>query len=166
MKEEIKYWYLRNHKLFDQLSDAEVDGLCIISSYKKGNKNDIIFFSENDKKRLYTIKQGILKICHHDKDGKEVITEKLVSFQQKYTDLIFKDVHTRVIDFFKQYAAHHAKKVNNTLEMEIILTHQEIADYTAASRQSVTRVINKLIVQGKIIYEGRKKVIIPDLTKL
>jgi CRP/FNR family cyclic AMP-dependent transcriptional regulator len=228
MKEEIKYWYLRNHKLFDQLSDAEVDGLCIISSYKQGNKNDIIFFSENDKKKLYTIKQGILKICHQDKDGKEVITEiltehdifgctnindassnqleecaivlsdeiricsfevdnfktvlqnnsdlsikysslindKLVSFQQKYTDLIFKDVHTRVIDFFKQYAAHHAKKVNDALEMEMILTHQEIADYTAASRQSVTSIINKLIAQGRIIYEGRKKVIIPDLRKL
>jgi CRP/FNR family cyclic AMP-dependent transcriptional regulator len=228
MKEEMKYWFLRNHKLFDQLSDEEVDGLCIISSYKQGSKNDIIFFSENDKKRLYTIKQGILKICHNDKDGKEVITEiltehdifgctnindksqgqieeyakvlsdeiricsfevdnfktilqnnpdlsikysslineKLVSFQQKYSDLIFKDVNTRVTDFFKQYAVHHAKKVNNALEMEMILTHQEIADYTASSRQSVTSIINKLIAQGKIIYEGRKKVIIPDLTKL
>jgi CRP/FNR family cyclic AMP-dependent transcriptional regulator len=228
MKEEIKYWYLRNHKLFDQLSDAEVDGLCIISSYKQGSKNELIFFSESDRKRLYTIKQGILKICYTDKDGKEVITEiltehdifgctnindpsapsreeyakvlseevricsfevdnfktilqnnpdlsikysslindKLVLFQQKYSDLIFKDVNTRVTDFFKTYARHHARKINNALEMEMILTHQEIADYTASSRQSVTSIINKLVAQGKIIYEGRKKVIIPDLAKL
>lgn len=228
MKEEIKYWYLRNHKLFDQLSDAQVDSLCIISSFKQGNKNDIIFFSETDKKRLYTIKQGVLKICHNDKDGKEVITEiltehdifgytnvndkstnrieeyakvlsdevricsfeidnfktllqnnpdlsikysslindKLVLFQQKYADLIFKDVNTRVADFFKQYAINHAKKVKEVWEMEMILTHQEIADYTASSRQSVTSIINKLVAQGKIIYEGRKKVIIPDLNKL
>jgi CRP/FNR family cyclic AMP-dependent transcriptional regulator len=75
-------------------------------------------------------------------------------------------VNTRVIDFFKHYALHHAKKINGILEMEMILTHQEIADYTAASRQSVTSIINKLIAQGKIVYEGRKKVIIPDLTKL
>lgn len=228
MKEEIKYWYLRNHKLFDQLSDEEVNGLCIISSYKQGNKNDIIFFSEPDKKRLYTIKQGILKICYTDKDGKEVIAEiltehdifgcinigdrspslrdeyakvlsdeiricsfevdnfktvlqnnpelsikysslindKLVSFQQKYSDLIFKDVNTRVADFFKKYASHHAKKVNDSWEMEMMLTHQEIADYTASSRQSVTSIISKLITEGKIIYEGRKKVIIPDLSNL
>ena len=228
MKEEIKYWYLRNHKLFDHLSNNDVESLCIISSYKQGNKNDIIYFSDTDKKRLYTIKEGTLKICHSDKDGKEVITElltehdifgyinlasssnsqneeyakvlsdklsicsfevenfktllqnnndlsikysalineKLVSFQQKYSDLVFKDVNTRVGDFFKRYASHHSKNNNGVLEMEMMLTHQEIADYTASSRQSVTSIINKLVEDGKIIYEGRKKVIIPDINKL
>ena len=228
MRDEIKYWYLRNHKLFDHLNEAEVKSLCIISSYKQGNKNDIIYFSDNDKKRLYTIKQGTLKICYQDKDGKEVITElltehdifgcisltdskqnneeqyakvlsenlsicsfevenfkrilhdnpdlsikyselindKLISFQQKYSDLIFKDVNTRVADFFKRYAGYHSKNNNGVLEMEMLLTHQEIADYTASSRQSVTSIINKLVEEGKIIYEGRKKVIIPDITKL
>ena len=227
MREEIKYWYLKNHKLFDHLSDSEVDALCIMSSYKQGDKNDIIYFSDTDKKRLYTIKHGVLKICHQDKEGKEVITElltehdifgyislnnsetnneqyaqvlsdklsicsfevdkfkdvlnnnsdlsikysalineKLVSFQQKYSDLVFKDVNTRVTEFFNRYAKHHAKSVNGALEMEMVLTHQEIADYTASSRQSVTSIVNKLVEDGKIIYEGRKKVIIPDIDKL
>ncbi len=228
MREEIKYWYLKNHKLFDHLSDNDVDELCIISSYKQGDKNDIIYFSETDTKRLYTIKHGILKICHQDKEGREVITElltehdifgyislnnsdknlneqyavvlsdklsicsfevekfknvlqnngdlsikyselineKLVSFQQKYSDLVFKDVNTRVAEFFKLYASHHAKAINGVLEMEMMLTHQEIADYTASSRQSVTTIVNRLVDEGKIIYEGRKKVIIPDIDKL
>ena len=48
----------------------------------------------------------------------------------------------------------------------MVLTHQEIADYTASSRQSVTSIINKLVEQGKIIYVGRKKVFIPDINKL
>jgi len=228
MREEVKYWYLKNHKLFDHLTDKDVDALCLMSSFKQGDKNDIIYFSDPDKKRLYTIKHGILKICHQDKDGKEVITEiltehdifgyiglsnshnnateqyavvltdklslcsfevekfknvlenngdlsikysalineKLVSFQQKYSDLVFKDVNTRVADFFKRYAKHHAQTVNGVLEMEMVLTHQEIADYTASSRQSVTSIVNKLVGDGKIIYEGRKKVIIPDISKL
>ena len=228
MREEIKYWYLKNHKLFEHLSDNEVDALCILSSYKQGDKNDIIYFSDTDKKRLYTIKHGVLKICHQDKEGREVITElltehdifgyislndldnnineqyavvlsdklsicsfevekfrsvlqnnsdlsikysalineKLVSFQQKYSDLVFKDVSTRIAEFFKRYASHHAKTVNGALEMEMVLTHQEIADYTASSRQSVTSIVNKLVEEGKIIYEGRKKVIIPDINKL
>lgn len=228
MREEIKYWYLRNHKLFDHLSDSDVDSLCIISNFKQSDKNDIIFFSDTDKKRLYTIKEGTLKICHQDKDGNEVITElltehdifgytnlsgsansageeyakvlsdkikicsfevdnfkkvlqnnpdlsirysslindKLVSFQQKYSDLVFKDVNTRVAEFFKRYAKIHAKEVNGSLEMEMMLTHQEIADYTASSRQSVTSIINRLVEEGKIIYEGRKKVIIPAINKL
>ena len=161
MREDIKYWYLKNHKLFDQLKASDIESLSLISSYKLGDKNDIIYFSETDKKRLYTIKHGILKICYQDKEGKEVITEilteydifgyislnnseaeneqyakvlsdklsicsfevdkfkdvlqnnndlsikysalineKLVSFQQKYSDLVFKDVHTRVAEFF------------------------------------------------------------------
>jgi len=228
MREEIKYWYFKNHKLFDHLSDHDVDALCIMSSFKQGDKNDIILFSDTEKKRLYTIKYGILKICHQDKDGKEVITEiltendifgcislnnldknlnepyavvlsdklslcsfevenfknvlqnngdlsikysalineKLVSFQQKYSDLVFKDVSTRVAEFFKRYASHHAKITNGVLEMDMMLTHQEIADYTASSRQSVTTIINRLVEGGKIIYKGRKKVIIPDINNL
>ncbi len=228
MKEEIKYWYLKSHKLFDQLSEKDVDALCIMSSFKQGDKNDIIFFSDSDKKRLYTIKHGILKICHQNNEGKEVITEiltendifgyislnssdnrikeeyavvlskklsicsfavedfksvlrnnqdlsikysllineKLGSLQQKYSDLVFKDVNTRVVEFFKRYASYHAKVVNGMLEMEMMLTHQEIADYTASSRQSVTSIVNKLVDEGKIIYEGRKKVIIPNIDSL
>ena len=44
MKEDNKYWYLRNHKLFDQLNQKEVEDLCIISNMKSAEKNDIIYF--------------------------------------------------------------------------------------------------------------------------
>ena len=94
------------------------------------------------------------------------VHEKLITFQQKYEDLIFKDVDTRVIDFFKAYAKHHGKKQGNTIEMNMLLNHQDIADYTASSRQSVTTIINRLAEKGKIIYEGRKKVIIPNINDL
>jgi len=30
MREEIKYWYLKNHKLFNHLSDTDVNELCIM----------------------------------------------------------------------------------------------------------------------------------------
>ena len=96
----------------------------------------------------------------------EAMNEKLISFQQKYEDLIFKDVDTRVLDFFKKYAKHHGRPNGNSIEMEMMLTHQDIADYTASSRQSVTTIINRLVEKGKIVYEGRKKVIIPDLKSL
>ncbi|WP_317899379.1 Crp/Fnr family transcriptional regulator [Aurantibacillus circumpalustris] len=224
MTEDNKYWYLRNHKLFDQLSKNEVEDLCIISHMKSAEKNDIIFFSESEVKKIFILKYGTVKICREDKYGKEIITEmltegdifghinasstkieyakvlsdqvklcffeidnfksvlknnpnlslkyadavneKLISFQQKYEDLIFKDVDTRVLDFFKNYASHHGKVTGNMVEMEMMLTHQDIADYTASSRQSVTTIINKLVEKGKIVYEGRKKVIIPNIKDL
>ncbi len=222
MKEDNKYWYLRNHKLFDQLNQKEVEDLCIISNMKSAEKNDVIYFNESEMKKIFILKVGTVKICREDENGKEIITEmltegdifghmntnanqyakvlsdhvklcffelnnfmnvlknnsglalkyneamneKLISFQQKYEDLIFKDVDTRVLDFFKKYAKHHGRPNGNSIEMEMMLTHQDIADYTASSRQSVTTIINRLVEKGKIVYEGRKKVIIPDLKSL
>lgn len=219
--QDNKYWYLRNHRLFEQMSSEEIGRLGIISNMKNAVKNDIIFFSESEIKRIFFLKVGTVKICRKDETDKEIITEmltqgdlfghlhstsqaseyakvvsdqvkvcffevpdflnvlrsnpelslkyadvmneKLVSFQQKYEDLVFKDVDTRVLDFFKKYAKYHGKEEGNRVEMEMLLTHQDIADYTASSRQSVTTIINKLIEKGRLVYEGRKKVIIPDI---
>ena len=223
-----KYWYLSNHKLFSQLSEELLNELCIISNYKEFSKNDIIRFSDNDKRRVYSIKEGTLKICHQNENGKEIILEllaegdlfgqimlsdktakatdeyaivlsdelklcsleteklqamleknpelsirytdtlndKLISFQNKYKDLIFKDAYTRVADFFKRYAHYSGDITSNSAEMKMMLTHQEIGDYTAVSRQTVTDIINTLVAEGKIIYLDRKNVVIPDLTKL
>ncbi|MGQ0827357.1 MAG: Crp/Fnr family transcriptional regulator [Bacteroidota bacterium] len=228
MVEDNKYWYLRNHKLFEQLGSKEIEELCIISNMKNAVKNEIIFFSEDETKKIFILKVGTVKICREDVNGKEIITEmlsegdifgyisatttasipkieyakvlsdqvklcffeasnfmtvlkskpslsvkyadavneKFLSFQQKYEDLVFKDVGTRVSDFFKRYAKYHGKATGNTIEMEMMLTHQDIADYTASSRQSVTTFINRLVEKGKIIYEGRKKVIIPNINDL
>ncbi len=228
MTQEIKYWHLKNHILFDHLTDDELEQLCLITAYKKGNKNDIIHFSQTDYKRLYTLKEGSIKICFQDENGREVITEiltehdifgytnlsdtepqkineyaqvlsesvkicsfeidkfksvlqnnnslsikysalidqKLVTFQQKYADLIFKDARTRIQEFFKKYALHHGKETSLGWEMEMLLTHQEIAEYTATSRQTVTSIINDLIRENRIVYDGRKKVLIPHLDVL
>lgn len=222
MIKDNKYWYLRNHQLFEQLNATEIDELCIISNMKNAEKNDVIYFSESEVKKIFILKLGTVKICKVDDTGKEIITEiltegdifgqintnnnkieyakvltdqvklcffeldnfmrvlnnnqslsikyndvvnqKLMSFKQKYEDIIFKSVDTRVLDFFKRYATHHGKIIGNTIEMEMILTHQDIADYTASSRQSVTTIINRLVEKGIIIYEGRRKVIIPNIT--
>lgn len=221
MSSDNKYWYLRNHRLFDQLTSKEVEDLCIISNMKNAKKNETIFFSESEIKKVFILKLGTVKICKEDANGREIITEmltegdifghinssgtrseyakvlsddvklcffevdnfkrvlqnnpalsvkytdavneKLISFQQKYEDLVFKDVDTRVHDFFKRYAKNHGKFDGKKAEMEMLLTHQDIADYTASSRQSVTTIINRLAEKGKLIYEGRRKVIIPDI---
>ena len=48
MYEELKYWYLRDHKLFWTLSMSQIKQLCIITGFKKANKGDIIYFSSSD----------------------------------------------------------------------------------------------------------------------
>jgi len=53
MSEELKYWYLRDHKLFWTLSMSQVKQLCIITGFKKAKKGDIIYFSSSDVPRIF-----------------------------------------------------------------------------------------------------------------
>jgi CRP/FNR family transcriptional regulator len=38
MYEDLKYWYLRDHKLFRTLSFGQIRQLCIITGFKKKAK--------------------------------------------------------------------------------------------------------------------------------
>ncbi len=71
----LQFWYLRNHKIFAHISDAEVQQMCIISGFKTGYKNETIYFSDEPLNRLYILKRGIIKICSQGEKGNEIIKD-------------------------------------------------------------------------------------------
>ena len=73
--EELKYWYLRDHKLFWTLSMSQIKQLCIITGFKKAKKGDIIYFSSSDLPRVFLLKKGNIKIVSIDEDGNETIKD-------------------------------------------------------------------------------------------
>lgn len=75
MYEELKYWYLRDHKLFRTLSFAQIKQLCIIVGFKKAKKGEIIYFSSSDVPRIFLLKKGNIKIVEVDEDGNETIKD-------------------------------------------------------------------------------------------
>lgn len=75
MYEELKYWYLRDHKLFWTLSMSQIKQLCIITGFKKAKKGDIIYFSSSDVPRVFLLKKGNIKIVSVDEDGNETIKD-------------------------------------------------------------------------------------------
>jgi CRP-like cAMP-binding protein len=77
MYDELKYWYLRDHKLFWTLSMFQIKQLCIVVGFKKAKKGDIIYFSSSDLPRIFLLKQGNIKIVSIDEDGNETIKEIL-----------------------------------------------------------------------------------------
>lgn len=77
MYEELKYWYLRDHKLFWTLSMSQIKQLCIIVGFKKAKKGDVIYFSSSDVPRIFLLKKGNIKIVSIDDDGNETIKEIL-----------------------------------------------------------------------------------------
>lgn len=72
-----KFWYLQKHRLFDQLSDEAVNGLCIISRYKEARRGEHIFFTEDTADRIFILKTGVVKIVQADEDGNEVTRDVL-----------------------------------------------------------------------------------------
>jgi CRP-like cAMP-binding protein len=75
MYDELKYWYLRDHKLFWTLSMSQIRQLCIITGFKKAKKGDIIYFSSSDVPRVFLLKKGNIKIVAVDEDGNETIKD-------------------------------------------------------------------------------------------
>lgn len=75
MYEDLKYWYLRDHKLFRTLSFGQIRQLCIITGFKKAQKGEIIYFSSSDLPRIFLLKKGNLKIVAVDEDGNETIKD-------------------------------------------------------------------------------------------
>lgn len=77
MYDELKYWYLRDHKLFWTLSMSQIKQLCIIVGFKKAKKGEVIYFSSSEVPRIFLLKKGNIKIVSVDEEGNETIKEIL-----------------------------------------------------------------------------------------
>jgi CRP-like cAMP-binding protein len=75
MYEELKYWYLRDHKLFKTLNMSQIKQLCIIVGFKKAKKGEIIYLSDSDVPRIFLLKKGNIKIVSVDEEGNETIKD-------------------------------------------------------------------------------------------
>ncbi|SEA85273.1 CRP/FNR family transcriptional regulator, anaerobic regulatory protein [Flavobacterium gillisiae] len=75
MDEDLKYWYLRDHKLFRTLSFKQMKQLCIIMGFKEAKKGEIIYFSSSDVPRIFVLKKGNIKIVAVDEAGNETIKD-------------------------------------------------------------------------------------------
>lgn len=93
------------------------------------------------------------------------IGEKLRNIERRLESLIFKDARERIIDFMKEMAEKYGKKIGVEVLVKHDLTHQDIANLTATSRQTVTTVLNDL-KEKDLIYMERKRFLIRELAKL
>ena len=95
----------------------------------------------------------------------KLIGLKLQKVERDLESLIFKDSSTRVRNFLVSYADEYGKKIGDEIFIKTNLTHQDIANLTATSRQTVTTVMNNL-KEKRIIDFTRNKIIVRNLQKL
>lgn len=95
----------------------------------------------------------------------KIIGSRLLKMEKRLEALVFKDSRTRVIDFLKEMAIEKGRKVGFETEVRGFLTHQEIANLTATSRQTVTTILNELKKEN-IISFNRRRLLIRDMNAL
>lgn len=95
----------------------------------------------------------------------KMIGERLSKVERRLESLVFKDARERIVDFIKTNAQERGRKVGDELLLKHNLTHQDIANLTATSRQTVTIVLNDLREQ-ELIYFDRKSILVHDITAL
>lgn len=90
---------------------------------------------------------------------------RLMRAETKLESLIFKDARTRIIDFIKDAVSKRGRRVGYEMLLKHSLTHQDIANITCTSRQTVTLVLNEL-KKLDLIYFNRGKILVRDMAKL
>ena len=95
----------------------------------------------------------------------KLIGLRLQKVERNLENLIFKDSTSRIKYFLKNYANEYGKKLGNEIFIKTNLTHQDIAELTATSRQTVTTVLNSL-KEKNILDFARKKIVIRSIDEL
>jgi len=95
----------------------------------------------------------------------QLIGLRLQKMERRFESLIFKDARQRVLDFIRTTALEKGRKVGFDHAFKHKLTHQDIANLTATSRQTVTIVLNELREQGIIKFD-RRSILIHDMEAL
>ncbi|MBL4586263.1 MAG: Crp/Fnr family transcriptional regulator [Flavobacteriales bacterium] len=94
------------------------------------------------------------------------IGSKLARIERKFESLIFKDARTRILELIIEMATDRGRELaGGEILLEHSLTHQDIANLTATSRQTVTTVLNEL-KEKELINFDRKTILIHEMENL
>lgn len=91
---------------------------------------------------------------------------RLKRLQNRYSNLFFKDVRMRLIDFFQELIKTEGTERNNNTIIQNYLTHQDIAGLICTTRQTVNQLINDMEKEGILEYNRKEIVFHPSFSKL
>ena len=95
----------------------------------------------------------------------KMMGSRVHEMEQSLESLVFKDSRTRIIEFIILSLEKSGQRMGYEWILRNFITHQDIANLTATSRQTVTMVLNELKNEN-IIHFDRKRLLIRDLDRL
>lgn len=126
--------------------------------------------SLKDSVTFYTVKVADFQLLLATNPGMSVdllhlFGSRLMAAEDKLESLIFKDARSRIIDFLHEVVTNRGHRVGYEMLLKHSLTHQDIANITCTSRQTVTLVLNELR-KDNLIYFNRGRILVRDLQQL
>ncbi|MBC7774004.1 MAG: Crp/Fnr family transcriptional regulator, partial [Phycisphaerae bacterium] len=88
-----------------------------------------------------------------------------LEMERRLESLVFRDSRSRIVEFLVNIARSKGQRVGYEWVVRKPVTHQEIANLTATSRQTVTTTLNDLRYK-KLLTFNRSRLLVRDLDKL
>ncbi len=88
-----------------------------------------------------------------------------LEMERRLESLVFRDSRSRIVEFLVHQVKNKGQRVGYEWVVRQFITHQEIANLTATSRQTVTTTLNDLRFK-KLITFNRSRLLVRDLEKL
>lgn len=95
----------------------------------------------------------------------KLMGSKVLEMEQRLESLVFKDSRTRIIEYLMEMVEKRGQRVGYEWVVRNFITHQEIANLTATSRQTVTTILNELRTKNILTF-NRKRLLVRDLEEL
>lgn len=90
---------------------------------------------------------------------------RALQMENRLESLVFKDSRSRIVEFLVELVEKRGDKVGFEFVVRKFITHQEIANLTATSRQTVTTVLNDLRAKNILTFD-RRRLLVRDLDAL
>ena len=148
------------------LSGGEVFGELALIGEKR--RRDFAYAMEDTQTCILAVQE--MKSLMRDHNALSVFLMKIMGsrvleMEQRLESLVFKDSRTRIIEFRGELADKQGKRVGYEMLVRKFMTHQEIANLTATSRQTVTTVLNELRNKNILTF-NRRRLLIRDMDLL
>jgi CRP-like cAMP-binding protein len=85
-----------------------------------------------------------------------VMGSRVLEMEERLESLVFKDSRTRIIQYIINSVAKNGQRVGYEWVVRKFITHQEIANLTATSRQTVTTVLNDIRNKNLIAFDRKR----------
>lgn len=134
----------------------------------EGKRRDFAYAMEAVEVCAISISEMQSLMKDHSKLGlffMKIMGNRALEMEGRLESLVFKDSRSRIVEYLINLVEKRGERVGYEWVVRKFITHQEIANLTATSRQTVTTLLNELRADGILKFD-RKRLLVRDLDKL